>query len=172
VRGGDQGNNETRPSTRPIAPFLPTALASGQLLCGARQSSGIASLILLRDRDENAGVHKPQEGMMEIELVRESWGENEKRRDRWVDLYVGVDGPVRLSRHDLRPSLKGSSDAEDYEYHVNVPSAAVPKLVFALLRDKYLGAEVTPYKNFESSVRRKALNFGGDAICAPAYGIW
>ena len=25
------------------------------------------------------------------------------------------------------------------EYHVNVPAAAVPKLVFALLREKYLG---------------------------------
>jgi hypothetical protein len=87
---------------------------------------------------KNAGVHKPQEGMMEIELVRDSWGENENKGDRWVDLYVGADGPVRLSHHDLRPSLKGSS-AEDYEYHVSVAAAAVPKLVFALLREKYLG---------------------------------
>jgi hypothetical protein len=116
--------------------FLPTALAGGQLLCGARQSSGIASLIRLLGRDENAGVHKPQEGMMEIELVRESWGENENKGDRWIDLYVGADGPVRLSH--LRPSPKGSS-AEDYEYHVSVAAAAVPKLVFALLREKYLG---------------------------------
>jgi hypothetical protein len=71
---------------------------------------------------------------MEIQLVREKEGENDNKRDRWVDLYVGADGSARLSRHDLRPSLK-----EDYEYHVNVPAAAVPKLVFALLREKYLG---------------------------------
>jgi hypothetical protein len=71
---------------------------------------------------------------MEIQLVRERGGENDNKRDRWVDLYVGADGSARLSRHDLHPSLK-----EDYEYHVNVPVAAVPKLVFALLREKYLG---------------------------------
>ena len=42
---------------------------------------------------------------MEIQLVREG-GENDNKRDRWVDLYVGADGSARLSRHDLRPSLK------------------------------------------------------------------
>jgi hypothetical protein len=46
---------------------------------------------------------------MEIQLVRESWGENDKKGDRWVDLYVGADGSARLSRHDLRPFLKESS---------------------------------------------------------------
>jgi len=77
--------------------------------------------------------------LKEIQLVRESWDEKDKKGDRWVDLYVGAGGSARLSRHDLRPSLKGSSDDEDYEHHVNVPAAAVPKLVFALLREKYLG---------------------------------
>ena len=43
---------------------------------------------------------------MEIQLVRERGGENDNKRDRWVDLYVGADGSARLSRHDLRPSLK------------------------------------------------------------------
>jgi hypothetical protein len=76
---------------------------------------------------------------MEIQLVRESWGENDKKRDRCVDLYVGADGSVRLSGYDLGPSLKERSDDVDYEYHVNVPATAVPKLVFALLREKYLG---------------------------------
>jgi hypothetical protein len=85
---------------------------------------------------------------MEIQLVRESWGENDKKGDRWVDLYVGADGSARLSRHDLRPSLEESSDDEDYEYHVNVPAAAVP------------------------SVKRKALNFGGDAHPVGQSGTW
>jgi hypothetical protein len=76
---------------------------------------------------------------MEIQLVWESGDENDKTRDRWVDLYVGADGSARLSHHDLRPSRKESSDDEDHEYHVNVPAAAIPKLVFALLREKYLG---------------------------------
>ena len=39
----------------------------------------------------------------------------------------------------------------------------MPEPVFALLREKYL-AEVTPYKNFVNSVKRKALSFGGDAV--------
>jgi hypothetical protein len=94
---------------------------------------------------------------MEIELVRESWGENENKGDRWVDLYVGADGPVRLSHHDLRPSLKGPS-AEDYEYHVSVAAAAVPKLVFALLREKYLGRSAV--HEFRVFCKRKASNFG------------
>jgi hypothetical protein len=75
---------------------------------------------------------------MEIQLVRESGDENDKKRE-WVDLYVGADGSAKLSRHDLRPSFKETSADEDHEYHVNVPAAAVPKLVFALLREKYLG---------------------------------
>ena len=76
---------------------------------------------------------------MEIQLVRERGSENDNKRDRWVDLYVGADGSARLSRHNLHPSLKKSSDDEEYEYHVNVPAAAVPKLVFALLREKISG---------------------------------
>jgi hypothetical protein len=82
--------------------------------------------------------HKPQEGSMEIQLVRESWGENDKKTDRWIDLYVGADGSARLSGYELGPSVKEWSD-DDYEYHVNVSAAAIPKLVFALLREKYLG---------------------------------
>jgi hypothetical protein len=35
-----------------LHPFLPTALAGGRLLSGAKQSSGIASLIRLLGRDE------------------------------------------------------------------------------------------------------------------------
>ena len=54
------------------------------------------------------------------------------------DLYFGADGSVRLSSYELGPSVKEWSD-DDYEYHVNVSAAAVPKLVFALLREKYLG---------------------------------
>jgi hypothetical protein len=71
---------------------------------------------------------------MEIQLVRE--GATIKGIGGLTFMLVLM---VRLSRHDLRPSLKESSDDEDYEYHVNVPAAAVPKLVFALLREKYLG---------------------------------
>ena len=69
---------------------------------------------------------------MEIQLFRESWGENDKKRDRCVDLYVGAGGSVRLSSYDL------GHDAH-YEYHVNVPATAAPQLMFALLREKYLG---------------------------------
>jgi hypothetical protein len=75
---------------------------------------------------------------MEIQLFREGWGDD-KKRERCVDLYVGAGGSVRLSSYDLGPSLKERSDDADYEYHVNVPATAAPKLVFALLREKYLG---------------------------------
>ena len=93
---------------------------------------------------------------MEIQLVRESGGENDKKRDRWVDLYVGADGSARLSRHGLRPSLKDSADVEDYEYHVNVPAAAVPKLVFALLREKYLG-QIDAVQEFRESCEKEGI---------------
>ena len=90
---------------------------------------------------------------MEIQLVREMEGENDNKRDRWVDLYVGADGSARLSRHDLRPSLK-----EDYEYHVNVPAAAVPKLVFALLREKYLGRS-DAVQEFREFCEKEGIDF-------------
>jgi hypothetical protein len=94
------------------------------------QSKAIAIENDLRGTLRNFGLKVGMVGKVKFERG----GENDNKRDRWVDLYVGADGSARLSRHDLRPSLK-----EDYEYHVNVPAAAVPKLVFALLREKYLG---------------------------------
>ena len=94
--------------------------------------------------------------LKEIQLVRESWDEKDKKGDRWVDLYVGAGGSARLSRHDLRPSLKGSSDDEDYEHHVNVPAAAVPKLVFALLREKYLGRS-GPVQEFREFYEKEGI---------------
>jgi hypothetical protein len=63
-----------------------------------------------------------KKGSMEIQLVRESWGENDKKS---VDLYVGAEGSVRLSSYDC-PSLKERSDEADYEYHVNVPATSAP----------------------------------------------
>ena len=62
---------------------------------------------------------------MEIQLVRETWGENDKKKDRCIDLYVGADGSVRLSGYELGPSVKEWSD-DDYEYHVNVSAQPSP----------------------------------------------
>jgi hypothetical protein len=78
-----------------------------------------------------------------------------RRRDRWKSnffgrvgattrkgngalTFIGAGGSVRLSSYDLGPSLKERSDDAD-EYHINVPATAAPKLVFASLREKYLG---------------------------------
>ena len=54
-----------------------------------------------------------EEGSMEIQLFQESWGKNDNKRNRCVDLYVGADGSVRLSSYDLGPSLKERSDDAD-----------------------------------------------------------
>jgi hypothetical protein len=58
---------------------------------------------------------------------------------RSVRLSVNADGSVRLDAQDMGKSVEDVLGADEYEFWMDVPAAALRKLVFALLREKYLG---------------------------------
>jgi hypothetical protein len=72
--------------------------------------------------------------MTESELFRQ-----EGKEFRSVRLRVGPDGSVSMDTQDIGPLVEKIWGDDDYEFGVRVPAAASPKLIFALLRDKYLG---------------------------------
>src|SRR5262245_43284872 len=57
---------------------------------------------------------------------------------RSVRLSVGPDG-VRLDAQDMGPSVVQAWGDDDYEFWVDVPASEIPKLLFALLHDRYAG---------------------------------
>ena len=58
---------------------------------------------------------------------------------RSVRLSVRSDGAIRLDAQDMGKSTKEIWGDDDYEFWVDVPATALPKLVFALMREKYSG---------------------------------
>ena len=56
---------------------------------------------------------------------------------RSVRLSVRVDGSLRLDAQDMGKFVEETWGDSDYEFWVDVPASALPKLVFALLREKY-----------------------------------
>jgi hypothetical protein len=58
---------------------------------------------------------------------------------RSVSLSVRSDGTIRLDAQDMGKSTKEIWGDDDYEFWVDVPATALPKLVFALIREKYSG---------------------------------
>jgi hypothetical protein len=74
--------------------------------------------------------------MIETELFRE-----EGEEFRSVCLRVNADCSVSMDTQDIGPFVEKIWGDDDYEFGVRVPAAASPKLIFALLRDKYLGRE-------------------------------
>jgi hypothetical protein len=56
-----------------------------------------------------------------------------------VRLSVANDGSVRLDAQDMGKPVKETWGDSDYEFWVDVPTTALHKLVFALLRDRYSG---------------------------------
>jgi len=71
---------------------------------------------------------------LSIELYRQEGAEF-----RSVRLSVGPDGSVRVDAQDMGQFVEQTWGDSDYEFWVDVPSTAIPKLVFALLRDRYAG---------------------------------
>ena len=61
----------------------------------------------------------------------------EGAQSRSVRLSVEPDGAVRLSAVDWGETVEKWWGDDDYEFWVDVPSSAIRKLVFALLRDRY-----------------------------------
>jgi hypothetical protein len=58
---------------------------------------------------------------------------------RSVRVTVGTDGSIRLDAQDMGEYVEQVWGDDDYEFWVDVPSMAIRKLVFALLRDRYIG---------------------------------
>jgi hypothetical protein len=60
---------------------------------------------------------------------------------RAIDLSVDADGAVRLEAQDMGTAVREVWGDSDYEFWVDVPAAALRKLVFALLCEKYSGRD-------------------------------
>ena len=58
---------------------------------------------------------------------------------RSIRLSVSAEGSVRLDAQDMGKLTQKIWGDDDYEFWVDVPATALPKLVFALIRDKYSG---------------------------------
>jgi len=56
---------------------------------------------------------------------------------RSIRLYVEEDGSLRIGAQDMGKSVEEWWGDDDYEFWVDVPAKELPKLVFALLREKY-----------------------------------
>lgn len=56
---------------------------------------------------------------------------------RSVRLSVCADGSVCLDTQDMGKLTEEIWGDDDYEFWVDVPAIALPKLVFALIREKY-----------------------------------
>jgi hypothetical protein len=58
---------------------------------------------------------------------------------RSIYLRVEDDGGIKMDGQDIGPNVKRFWGDDDYEFWVRVPPAAVSKLAFELLREKFSG---------------------------------
>jgi hypothetical protein len=58
---------------------------------------------------------------------------------RVTSVSLLADGSVRLAGFDMGPAVEEFWGDEDYEFWVRVPTEAVARLGFLLLREKYAG---------------------------------
>ena len=58
---------------------------------------------------------------------------------RSVRLTVEDDGAIKMDAQDIGPTVTEIWGADEYEFWVHVPRAALPKLAFELLREKFSG---------------------------------
>jgi hypothetical protein len=69
-----------------------------------------------------------------IEIARQ-----EGTEFRSVRLTLEDDGTIKMDAQDIGPTVTQIWGDDDYEFWVLVPSAAVSKLAFELLREKFSG---------------------------------
>jgi hypothetical protein len=58
---------------------------------------------------------------------------------RSIHLRVAPTGAVRIDAQDMGKNVEEIWGDSDYEFWVDVPEAELQKLLFALLKEKYLG---------------------------------
>lgn len=69
-----------------------------------------------------------------IEIARQ-----EGTEFRSVRLSLEYDGAIKMDAQDIGPTVTQIWGDDDYEFWVRVPPAALPKLAFELLREKFSG---------------------------------
>jgi hypothetical protein len=69
-----------------------------------------------------------------IEIARQ-----EGKNFRSVRLTLGEDGAIKMDTQDMGAATAEFWGEDEYEFWVRIPPAAVPKLVFELLREKFAG---------------------------------
>ena len=69
-----------------------------------------------------------------IEIARQ-----EGKQFRSVRLSLEDDGAIRMDAQDIGPAVGEFWGEDEYEFWVRVAPAALPKLVFELLREKFAG---------------------------------
>jgi hypothetical protein len=91
------------------------------------------------------------------ELYREQ-GTN----SRFVSLTVKPDGSVLMETQDMGENVERIWGDSDYEFWIDVPAAALPKLVFALLRDRYAG-QAGAVDQFRDFCKKEAIEHKWDS---------
>jgi hypothetical protein len=81
---------------------------------------------------------------------------------RSVRLSVGADGAVKLDTQDMGTIVKEIWGDSDYEFWVDVPASALPKLAFVLLREKYAGREKA-VDEFRAFCKQEAIEHEWDS---------
>jgi hypothetical protein len=80
---------------------------------------------------------------------------------RSVRLSVDADGSIKLDTQDMGTLVKEIWGDSDYEFWVDVPASALPKLVFVLLREKYTGRD-TAVDEFRAFCKQEEIEHEWD----------
>ncbi len=69
---------------------------------------------------------------------------------RSIRLSIESTGALKIDAHDMGPNVQQFWDHDDYEFSVTVPPAAVARLAFELLKEKFAGnlRAVDAFKSF------------------------
>ena len=86
----------------------------------------------------------------------------EGANSRFVTLTVKPDGSVVMETQDLGENVERIWGDSDYEFWIDVAAGALPKLVFALLRDRYAG-RAGAVDEFRDFCKKQAIDYKWDS---------
>ena len=92
-----------------------------------------------------------------VELYRQEGAEF-----RSVRLTVSRDGEVKMESQDMGKTVQEFWGSDEYEYGVLVAANQLPKLVFALLRDRYAG-RCGAVDEFTELCKKEGIEHGWDS---------
>jgi hypothetical protein len=86
----------------------------------------------------------------------------EGTNSRFVTLTVKPDGSVLMETQDMGENVERIWGDSDYEFWIDVPAAALPRLAFALLRDRYAG-QPSAVDQFRDFCKQEAIDHKWDS---------